>query len=276
MLVLPGCDVLTEKVYKAISEFQRKGGIVVGDRFLVPAITPDLTMEDYTRIDDPVKDKAELQRIGLKLRKQLAPYYQPYVSASNPDLVTWVRSSGDADYLFTVNDKRTFGDYFGPYKKVMEKSVANAGTFQIGRAHTGAVYELGTGREIPFEIKDGKTVIKAAYDAKDIGRLFLLLPEKIGAVRLNMASSAKKGQTIDLEVKAEYASGKTVQSIHPIRIEVRDASGKLTDDSTYAALDNGVCRWNIAIPLNAAAGNWKITATDLASGKKAERILTIR
>ena len=276
VLILPGCDVLTEKVYKTIADFQRKGGIVVGDRFLVPAITPDLTMEDYTRIDDTVKDKAELQRIGLKLRKQLEPYYQPYVSASNPDLVTWVRSSGDADYLFTVNDKRTFGDYFGPYKKVMEKSVANAGTFQLRRARTGAVYELGTGREIPFEIRDGKTVIKADYDEKNIGRLFLLLPEKIGAVRLNMASSAKKGQTVDLEVKAEYASGKSVQSIHPIRIEVRDAAGKLTDDSTYAALENGIRRWNIIIPLNAPAGNWKVTARDLASGKKAEKILTIR
>ena len=276
VLILPGCDVLTEKVYQAIADFQRKGGIVVGDRFLVPAITPDLTMDDYTRIDDPVKDKAELQKIGLKLRKQLAPYYQPYVTASNPDLVTWVRSSGDADYLFTVNDKRTFGDYFGPYKKVMEKSVANAGTFLIRRACTGAVYELGTGREIPFEIKNGKTVIKAAYDAKNIGRLFLLLPEKIGAVRLNMASSAKKGQTVDVNVKAEYASGKSVRSIHPIRIEVRDAAGKLTDDSTFTALENGVCRRTITIPLNGAAGAWKVTAIDLASGKKAEKILTVR
>jgi hypothetical protein len=276
VLILPGCDVLTEKVYHAIADFQRKGGIVVGDRFLVPAITPDLTMEDYTRIDDPVKDKAELQKIGLKLRRQLAPFYQPYVSASNPDLVTWVRSSGDADYLFTVNDKRTFGDYFGPYKKVMEKSVDNSGTIQVRRAGTGAVYELGTGSEVPFEVKDGKTVIKAAYDAKHIGRLFLLLPEKIGAVRLKMASSAEKGKTVGLDIRLEYASGKTVSSIHPIRIEVRDAAGKLTDDSTYAALENGICRWNIAVPLNAAAGDWKVTATDLASGKKAEKILTVR
>ena len=276
VLILPGCDVLTEKVCQAIADFQRKGSIVVGDRFLVPAITPDLTMEDYTRTDDPAKDKTELQKIGLKLRKQLASYYQPYVSASNPDLVTWVRSSGDADYLFTVNDKRTFGDYFGPYKKVMEKSVPNAGTIQIGRAGTGAVYELGTGREVPFEVKDGKTVIKAAYDAKHIGRLFLLLPEKIGAVRLKMASSAGKGETVGLDIKLEYASGKTVSSIHPIRIEVRDATGKLTDESTYAALENGVCRWNIAVPLNAAAGNWKVTVTDLASGKKTEKTLTVR
>ena len=57
---------------------------------------------------------------------------------------------------------------------------------------------------------------------------------------------------------------------------MRDAAGKLTDDSTFAALENGILRWTIAIPLNAAAGNWKVTAIDLASGKKAEKILTIR
>jgi len=91
-----------------------------------------------------------------------------------------------------------------------------------------------------------------------------------------MASSAEKGKTVGLDIRLEYASGKTVSSIHPIRIEVRDAAGKLTDDSTYAALENGICRWNIAVPLNAAAGDWKVTATDLASGKKAEKILTVR
>ena len=276
VLVMPGCDVLTEKVYRAITEFQRKGGIIVGDRYTVPGITPDLTLKEYSRIGDPVKDKAALQKIGLDLRDRLAPFYEPYVRTSNPDIVTWVRSSRDADYLFTVNDKRTFGDYFGPYKKVMEKSVDNAGTIQICRASTGAVYDPVSHSEVPFEVKDGKTVIKAAYDAQNIGRLFLLLPEKIGSVQLEMASSAKKGKTVPLTVKMKYASGKTVQSIHPIRIEVRDAAGKLTDDSTWTALENGSRRWNISIPLNADSGDWKVTVSDLASGKKTEQVLTVR
>ena len=43
VLILPGCDVLTEKVCRAILDFQEKGGIVVGDASLVPAVTPDIT-----------------------------------------------------------------------------------------------------------------------------------------------------------------------------------------------------------------------------------------
>jgi len=276
VLVLPACDVLTEKVCKAITEFQRKGGIIVGDRFLVPGITPDLTLEDYTRTDDPVKDKAALQKIGVGLRDRLAPYYEPYVRTSDPDLVTWVRSSGNTDYLFTVNDKRTFGDYCGVYRKMMEKSVPNAGTITINRDNVKVIYDLAARSEIPFEVKDGKTVIQAAYDAKHIGRLFLLLPERIGAVRLTLAPSAKKGETVPLNVKMEFASGEIVRSIHPIRIDVRDSAGKLTDDSTYAALEGGNCQRNISIPLNAPSGAWKVIVSDLASGKKAEQVLNVR
>ena len=275
VLILPCCDVLTEKVFQAIVEFQRKGGLIVGDRYLVPGITPDLTLEEYARTDDPVKDKAALQKIGLELRDKLAPFYEPYVRTSDPDLVTWVRSSGSADYLFTVNDKRTFGDYCGAYRKMMEKSVDNAGTITIDRADTKAVYDPVAHCEVPFEIKDGKTVIQAAYDAKHIGRLFLLLPDKIGAIRLKMGPSAEKGGSVPLEVAMEYASGQPVLSIHPIRIEVRDPAGELTDDSTFSALEKGICRWYISIPLNAAAGDWKVTATDLASGKTTEKVLSV-
>ena len=119
VLILPDCDVLTESVYGIIADFQQKGGIIVGDQYLVPGITPDITLTAYKRCDAPDTDKAELQKIGVNLRDKLAPYYQPYVQTSNPDLVTWARTSEETDYLFVVNDKRTFGDYFGPYKKVM-------------------------------------------------------------------------------------------------------------------------------------------------------------
>lgn len=276
VLLLPCCDVLTEKVYKAIADFQRKGGIVVGDRYLVPCLTPEITIRDYRRTGDAPKDKAALQKIGIDLRDKLAPYYQPYVRTSDPDIVTWVRSSGKADYLFAVNDKRTFGDYFGPYKKVMEKSVDNAGTITVRRADTAVIYDPVNHCEVPFEIKNGMTVIQTAFDGKSIGKLFLLLPEKIGRIELKLPSSAEKGETIQLRVSLETISGKPVESIHPIQIEVRDAEGKSTCDSTSAALENGVYSQSLTIPLNAAAGPWKIKAVDLASGKYIERDIMVR
>ena len=275
VLVLPGCDVLTEKVFRVIADFQRKGGIVVGDQYLVPGLIPDITIAEYQRAGDPRKDKAALQKIGAALRDKLAPYCQPYVRTSNPDIVTWVRSSGNADYLFAVNDKRTFGDYFGPYKKVMEKSVDNAGTIAVSRSNTAVIYDLVKHCEVPFEIKNGKTVIRSSFEGKNIGKLFLLLPEKIGRIRLNLPSSAKKGGTIQLKISLETPSGKPVKSIHPIQIEVLDAEGRKTCDSTSAALENGDYSQSLTVPLNAAAGQWKIKVTDHASGMKTEKELSV-
>ena len=275
VLILPACDVLTESVYKIIADFQRKGGIIVGDQYLVPGITPDITIAEYKRCDAPDTDKAELQKIGVGLRDRLAPYYQPYVQTSNPDLVTWTRTSEDADYLFVVNDKRTFGDYFGPYKKVMEKSVDNVGEITIRRAKTAAVYDLVSHCEVPFKILDGKTVIQVAHDSKSTGKLFLLMPEKVAKVKLELPATAEKSKTIQLKVLLETASGKPVQSIHPIEIEVRDDAGNLTCDSTSAALKNGAYHQSLTIPLNANGGQWIIKVTDLASGHSIERSISI-
>lgn len=275
VLVMPCCDVLTESVYNVIADFQRKGGIIVGDEYLVPALTPDITLDEYTRIGDPEKDKAALQKIGGGLRDRLAPYYRPYVQTSNPDLVTWVRSSGSADYLFVVNDKRTFGDYFGPFGKVMEKSVDNEGTVTIRRADTAVIYDPINRCEVPFEVKDGETVIRTVHDRNSIGKLFLLLPEKIGKVKLDMPSSAKKGETVQLNVSIETESGKLLKSIHPVQIDVLDSEGNATCDTTSAALEDGSYSQSLTIPLNAASGEWKIKVTDLASGKTAEKSLHI-
>lgn len=276
VLILPQCDVLTEKVFHAITDFQEKGGVVVGDRFLVPGITPDITLEDYRSTLDPVKDKKALQRIGTDLRKRIRAFHKPYVSTSDPDLVTWVRSSGKADYLFVVNDKRTFGDYFGPYKKVMEKSVDNRGTVTLRRADTAAVYDLVNHCEVPFRIRNGKTLIHTVHDRNSIGKILLLLPEKTGKIHLEMPYCAEKGETIRIKVSLSSSSGKKIKTLHPIVLEVRDAAGKQTGDSASGALENGVYTQKLTIPLNAAAGTWKILARDLASGKSLQKTLLIR
>ena len=275
VLILPSCDVLPEGVFRIIADFQRHGGIVAADENLAPALLPDITIPSYKRIGDPRKDKEALQKIGVELRDRLAPYYQPYVRTSDPDLVTWVRSSGEADYLFAVNDRRTFGKYIGPYGKVMEKSVDNSGVITIRRSDTGAVYDLVRHCEVPFEMKDGETVIRTVHDRNSIGKLFLLLPEKIGKVKLDMPTSAKKGETVQLNVSIETESGKLLKSIHPVQIDVLDSEGNATCDTTSAALEDGSYSQSLTIPLNAASGEWKIKVTDLASGKTAEKSLHI-
>ncbi|MBO5724116.1 MAG: hypothetical protein J6S58_04740, partial [Lentisphaeria bacterium] len=274
VLIMPGCEVLSESVYKAIVAFQKKGGIVVADARLVPGITPDILISEYKRVRDPRKDKAALQKIGMDIRKAVAGCYTPFVQTSDPDIVTWVRSSGDADYLFMVNDKRTFGDYLGVYKLILEKTVPTEGTVTF-RRKAGAIYDLRYHREVPFKVQNSSTVLKESFTEKDIGKVYLVLPEKIGKVALTLPGSVKKGTAFTLRSSVSYVSGKTVKTVHPIQITVKDSAGVLTEDTTSAALVNGSYTQKVTIPLNAKTGAWSITVQDLASGKSITKKITV-
>ena len=273
VLVMPHCDVLTEKAFQAIRKFQQKGGIIVADRFLVPALTPDITIAEYNRSHKPRTDKEVLQKAGSQLLKDLQPYFTPYTSSSSPDLLAWVRSSNEGDYLFAVNDKRTFGDYWGMYGKVMERSLPNKGQISL-RRQAGAVYDLLARREVPFTSADGKTAIPLEF--KDTtGKMFLVLPEALEKVVLKAPAQARRGETVTVSCAAFYRSGKKVSASLPLRFDVIDSCGQTTDDSTWHAAENGTVSATVALPLNAAPGRWKLKFTNLVSGHTAEKTINI-
>ena len=274
VLILPGCEVLTEPVYKAIVEFQKKGGIVVADKQLVPGITPDILIDTYKRVRDPRKDKAALQKIGLEIRKALAGCYTPFVQTSDPDIVTWVRSSGDADYLFMVNDKRTYGDYLGVYKLILEKTVPTKAKVSF-RRKAGAIYDLRYHKEVPFTVQNNVTHLNESFTRKDIGKVYLVLPEKIGQLQLALPGKVRKGTSFTLKSSLSFVSGKSVKTPHPIRITVKDAAGVQTEDTTSAALVNGSYTQKITIPLNGKTGKWSVSVQDLASGKSITKTISV-
>lgn len=268
VLFMPHCDVLTEPVFKAIQEFQRKGGLIVADEYVVPGILPDIQMKEYKRIKAADKDKAELQKKASELRSQLDKYYLPYSNASNMDLITRVRSYNSADYLFVINDRRTFGDYFGPYGLTMEKGLPNSGSVTV-RRECGAVYDLVSHRPVPFENKNGGTVIPVNFTTND-GRVFLLLPTPIAKMQVSAPPSIKRGEPLNLEVKILDAKGNAVNALIPLQIIVSDANGNTTDDSCFAAAERGSWQKKIIPPLNAKTGVWNVRLKDQASGAAAE------
>ncbi len=274
VLVLPHCDVLTEPVFKAVQEFQRKGGILVADETVVPGITPDIPIKTFARTRNPQTDKAELQKIGTNLRKQLAPYYTPYAGSSNPDLLTWVRSDRNADYLFVINDRRTFGDYYGQYGLVMEKGMPNSGTVTLNR-RTGAVYDLTRQKAVPFQDNGRSTAIPVAFDNAG-GNLFLVLPEAIVEVTLKIPETAERGKGFPLEAAVTGRGGNVIPAWIPIRITVTDPDGKQTDNTRYAAVENGIFQTNLIPALNEKTGIWNITVRELAGGTAVKKSIAVR
>jgi hypothetical protein len=84
-----------------------------------------------------------LQQRAAELRRELDVFYTRYVdsSSSGQDIVLRARQYGSADYLFAVNDKRTFGDYVGQHRLVMEKGLAAGAKVHVKRS-SGYVYDL--------------------------------------------------------------------------------------------------------------------------------------
>ncbi|MBO4631120.1 MAG: hypothetical protein J5858_04280, partial [Lentisphaeria bacterium] len=269
VLVMPHCDVLTRSAFGKIREFQKRGGLVVADEFLVPGILPDFPLPDFPRSQKGDADKAALQKAASNLRSLLADFYRPYADSDNPDLLTWVRSSGNADYLFVINDKRTFGNYIGQYGIVMEKGLPNRGKVTVAR-NCAAVYDLEKHCRVPFSLNRGKTVIEVDFTTND-GKLFLLTGRPLGKLELRSPSGATSGGSAEIQI---YSPDRGM--LIPVRITVTAPDGTLTDDSGYAVVENGVLRKQITFPENAPAGIWKIAVRNLADGKETVSALTVR
>lgn len=275
VLVMPSCEILPRKVYEAIIRFQEKGGLIVGDEYLVPTITPDISINSIKRVvEHPRETRESLVKTGLSIRKALAPFYTPYVAAGNESLVTHVRSSREADYLFVINDKRTFGSYWGPYGLVEEKGVENRGSITLARKNTGVIYDLLSGKEVPFSLISGRTRLGVNMKGGE-GRLYLILPRKIRKAVLEAPAKASLGKPFTVKASILDAKG-PVTHIHPLFMEVKDPAGKTTSDTSYGALENGCFKKTLLLPLNGQKGYWTVTVRDLASGKKASGKILIQ
>jgi len=272
VLVMPCCDVLTESVAAKIKAFQRRGGIVVGDEFLCPAILPDIVLPSYKRTGKADEDKAALQAQAVALRKELDPFYARYGDSTDPDLVLRFRRQGDSDYLFVLNDRRAFGDYVGHHGRVMEKGLPLAGQVSVARP-AGFVYDLVEHKEAPTKAGGAGLQFDVSLGPGD-GRVFLVTAQRLASVRLQAPARARLGEPVDVAVTVADAKGSPVPAVIPVRIEVRDPQGRPAEFDGYWAARDGQIRLRLDLAANDEPGSWTIRATELASGLSAERRVT--
>ena len=172
-----------------------------------------------------------------------------------------------------INDKRTFGDYFGPYGMVAEKGVPNNGVIRLRRTDVQAVYDLVKGKEVPFRKRGDFTEIAVNFSTND-GRFYLILPQKIRALNGTLSSGkVTRGGSVTVQAVLE-GSRSRIRSLHPVQLTVTDPAGRITDDSTFGVVENGVYQQKILIPLDGKIGLWRATLRELASGKS--RTLSFR
>jgi len=264
VLVMPNCDVLTESVFRKVREFQKKGGIVVADENLAPALVTDIFIRSYRRTGKADVDKAALQAKAARLRKELAPFYKRYGDSSDPDVVVRLRRYGPTDYLFAVNDKRTFGSYVGHHGRVMEKGVPNSAVLSVSRK-SGYVYDLVAHKPVPVSRTTHGLEFKADFGPGG-GRLFMITPGKVANVHVAAPPKAKLGGHLKAVVSVTDGEGSPVNAVVPVRVEILDSRGRPAEFSGYYGAKDGRVSLKLELAPNDAPGTWTIKATELASG----------
>ncbi|HHX39267.1 MAG TPA: hypothetical protein GX715_04820 [Armatimonadetes bacterium] len=273
VLVMPFCDVLPESVVKKVIEFQRRGGIIVADEYLTPALTPDIVVPSYRRTKKADEDKAALQALAAQLRRELDPFYTRYGEASDPDVVVRFRQYGQSDYLFALNDKRTYGDYVGHHGLVMEKGLPHSATITVRRP-AGHVYDLVAHRAVPAKASGGTLKIDANFGPGD-GRLFLITPAPVNSVRIAPPGQARLGGSVTIRTAVLDNRGKPLAAVIPVQVEVVDPQGRPAEPSGYYAAKDGQLSITLDLARNDSPGRWTVRVRELASGKTSTAALTV-
>ncbi|MCX7887752.1 MAG: LamG domain-containing protein, partial [Verrucomicrobiae bacterium] len=205
VLVMFDCDVLTATVAAKVREFQKQGGIVVGDERLCPAIKPDIVIQSYTRTRKADEDRAALIGRAAALRKALDRRYRRYHDSSNPDVVTRCRAYRTTDYLFAVNDKREFGNYVGQFGLVMENGLPSDATLSVQRAR-GFVYDLLAGRLLVATNVNDQVRFHVGLGPCE-GRVFMITEEPIAGVVIEAPEKASLAESVICRVSVVGPAG---------------------------------------------------------------------
>lgn len=264
VLVLADCDVLPASVAAKIRDFQKQGGLIIGDPNLAPGIKPDVVMAKFTRTRKAAADKAAILANAAELRKALDAHYQCYAETNNPEIVTVVRAAGTSDYVFVINDHREAGTYVGQHGLVLDAGLPSAGTLTLRRGNV-RVYDLTTRREVPTTVRDGFTQWPVTLGPCD-GNVFLVTDRPIAAVQVALPKESPLGQTLTCGITITDAGKTPVDAVVPVRVTITDPNGRPAEYSGYYGAASGQLKLKLQPATNDTPGIWTVAVQELASG----------
>ena len=259
VLLMPNCDVLTRTTVEKVNAFRARGGKVAGEATTCPAvgamdaILPEVL--DWHKVlikMDGAQYDAAFRAIARELRRLVVSLgVEPYADVDEAHLLARVRSTTGADYLFAINDRRTFGGATGPWKRIMEVGLPNAGKVSVGRK-AGAVYDLVRHERVQFSALDGRTAVPVSFTGAG-GTVFLVAdrPLRPLSVRVRPVMGA-------YEVTVTSPDRDVM-----VPVAVTPAGGK----TMYGVVKDGVWRRRVPATRVQAGGGFK--AVSLADGSTA-------
>lgn len=272
VLVMADCDVLTESVVKRIQDFQARGGLIVGDAEVCPAIKPDFVIRRFARTKEASADRARLLEAAASLRGWLDSRYQHAIASSNPNVVTRRRKFGSTDYLFAVNDQREAGTYVGGYGHVMEDGVPTETTLHL-RRKAGFSYDLVNNRQVEPDTTSAGLTIPVALGPCE-GRLLMVTDRPIRSVDVSAPEESEQGQSLTINVS--ITDGKQpLDAVIPVEIHIIDPEGSEAEYSGYYGAASGQQSIQFNVAPNDRPGIWTVQVKELASGQSASTYIRI-
>jgi len=264
VLVLADCDVLHAGVVKRVREFQQRGGVIIGDENLAPAIHPDILIPKVIRTKKGDIDKAAFLANAARLRSALGAKYARALDSTNPEIVARLRTAGASDYVFVVNDHREFGTYVGQHGLVMDNGLPSNGEVSLS-GKKGRVYDLVASREVRAETRAGRLSWPVNLGPGD-GGVFLVTPVAINSVTVTSDTTARRRVPLKVAVKILGASLAVVPAVVPVRVDVVDPAGRTAEFSGHYGARDGQLELQLDFAVNDPPGVWEIRAKELASG----------
>ncbi|MBB5034136.1 LamG domain-containing protein [Prosthecobacter vanneervenii] len=271
VLVMPYCDVLTKSVVTRIQDWQKKGGKIVADEFICPGLKPDFVLPSFKRVKKADVDKTKV----LEMAQTVSGFSLPQKAmCDNPEIIVRTRKFGDATYVFVVNDKREYGTYVGQHGLVMENGLPSSGVVSL-KMDAANVYELtGTQFIVPKRGPDGTLSWPVDLGPCD-GRIFMVMPKPLLGLKLDVPENAIAGNKGKISVSITTTQDAPTKAVVPVRVDVRDASGKSTEGSGFYAAENGIVEVSLDIAPNEDSGTWEIRVKELASGMEARKWMRV-
>ncbi len=275
VLVMPNCDVLPRSVADAVNAFQRRGGIIIADENLAPGVLADIHVQSMTRQGKNADQaKADLQTAAADMRTQLDDFYLRYGETSDPDVVPRFRQYGSTDYVFLVNDKRTFGDYVGHHGKVMEKGLPTETTVTV-RREGGHVYDLVAHKRVDSQHTEDDMRIDVAMGPGG-GQVFMITDRPIAKVSIDAPNAVRRGQQVEVNATVDDENGEAIAAVIPVHVQLLDPEQHDAELSGYYAARDGMVSVTFDLASNDAVGQWTIRVTELASGLTSDRRLRVK
>jgi hypothetical protein len=180
-------------------------------------------------------------------------------------VIPYRRQYKETDYVFVVNDRREYGNYVGQHGLVMENGLPSHAVLTVRRPE-GIAYDLVDHRQVAVRQQGGSLAVDVHLGPCD-GRVFMIAPHPIEAVRVQAPPEAKRGTAATCTIEVVDGGGKPLEAVVPVEVEIRDAEARLAEFSgSYAAVD-GRLQIKLDIAPNDPPGVWQITAREPASGQ---------